>query len=142
MRRREEDLPELENLQVTGTDLPSVQQTIGAKLQQDPSISYIVTLGADYALVAAEARTGANSQAKVATFDLNKDAAQAIKDQKILFAVDQQPYLQGFMSVQMLYLNMSNGNDLGGGKPVLTGPSYVDQSNIDQILEFANNNTR
>ncbi|MDT7630341.1 MAG: simple sugar transport system substrate-binding protein, partial [Pseudonocardiales bacterium] len=29
--------PNTENLQVNGADLPSVQQTIGAKLQQDPS---------------------------------------------------------------------------------------------------------
>jgi simple sugar transport system substrate-binding protein len=134
--------PNVENIQVNGTDLPSVQQTIGAKLQQDPSISWVVTLGADYAIVANQAITEANSKAKVATFDLSKDAAQAIKDGKIIFAVDQQPYLQGFMSVQMLYLNITNGNDLGGGKPVLTGPSYVDSTNIDKILEYANNNTR
>lgn len=134
--------PNVENIQVNGTDLPSVQQTIGAKLQQDPSISWVVTLGADYAIVAGQAITEANSTAKVATFDLSKDAAQAIKDGKIVFAVDQQPYLQGFMAVQMLYLNITNGNDLGGGKPVLTGPSYVDSTNIDKILEYTNNNTR
>jgi simple sugar transport system substrate-binding protein len=131
-----------ENIQVNGTDLPSVQQTIGAKLQQDPSITWVVTLGADYAIVANQAITEANSKAKVATFDLSKDAAQAIKDGKILFAVDQQPYLQGFMAVQMLYLNITNGNDMGGGKAVLTGPSYVDSTNIDKILTYANNNTR
>ena len=134
--------PNTENLQVNGRDLPSVQQTIGAKLQQDPSVSYVVTLGADIALAATQAVTGASSQAKVATFDLNKDVAQAIKDQKIIFSVDQQPYVQGYMAVQALYLNLTNGNDLGGGKPVLTGPSYVDSTNIEKILGFANNNTR
>ncbi|GAA4550018.1 substrate-binding domain-containing protein [Pseudonocardia xishanensis] len=134
--------PNVEILQVNGRDLPSVQQTIGAKLQEDPSIGYVVTLGADYALAAAQSVSSGNSQAKIATFDLNKDTAQAIKDGKVLFAVDQQPYLQGFMSVQMLWLNLTNGNDLGGGKAVLTGPSYVDSANIDKILQFANNNTR
>jgi simple sugar transport system substrate-binding protein len=39
--------PDTENLYVNGTDLPSVQATIGAKLQQDPSISTIVALGDD-----------------------------------------------------------------------------------------------
>ena len=37
---------------------------------------------------------------------------------------------------------MKNGNDIGGGKPVLTGPSFVDATNIDVILPFAKNNTR
>ena len=44
----------VENLNVTGTDLPSVESTIGAKLQQDPSIDYIVTLGAPIALTAVQ----------------------------------------------------------------------------------------
>jgi simple sugar transport system substrate-binding protein len=134
--------PNTENLQVTGTDLPSVQQTIGAKLQQDPSISWIVTLGAPYALAAAQAKTDANSQAKIATFDLNADAANAIKDKKIEFSVDQQPYVQGYMAVTSLFLNLTNGNDLGGGKPTLTGPSFVDSTNIDKIATYAANNTR
>jgi simple sugar transport system substrate-binding protein len=134
--------PNTENLQVTGTDLPSVQQTIGAKLQQDPSINWVVTLGAPYALAALQAKTDAGSQAKIATFDLNADAANAIKDKKIEFSVDQQPYVQGYMAVTSLFLNLTNGNDIGGGKPVLTGPSFVDSTNIDKIATYAANNTR
>ena len=44
----------VENLNVNGTDMPSVQSTITAKLQQDPSIDYIVTLGAPIALTAVQ----------------------------------------------------------------------------------------
>ena len=44
--------PGTENIQVDGTDIPSVTSTIGAKLQQDPSIDYVVALGASYALAA------------------------------------------------------------------------------------------
>ena len=46
------------------------------------------------------------------------------------------------MAVSSLYLNLKNGNDMGGGGPVLTGPSFVDSTNIDTILPFAQNNTR
>jgi simple sugar transport system substrate-binding protein len=134
--------PNTENLQVNGADLPSVQQTIGAKLQQDPSISYIVTLGAPIALAALQAKQGANSQAKVVTFDLNADVAKDIQAGTIEFSIDQQPYVQGYMAVTSLWLNLTNGNDLGGGKPVLTGPSFVDKSNITKIAEYAQNNTR
>jgi simple sugar transport system substrate-binding protein len=134
--------PNTENLQVNGADLPSVQQTIGAKLQQDPSISYIVTLGAPIALAALQAKQGANSQAKVVTFDLNADVAKDIQAGTIEFSIDQQPYVQGYMAVTSLWLNLTNGNDIGGGKPVLTGPSFVDKSNITKIAEYAQHNTR
>ena len=131
-----------ENLQVNGADLPSVQQTIQSKLAEDKSITNIVTLGAPIALAAIQAQASSNNTAKVYTFDLNQDAAQAIKDGKIQFAVDQQPYVQGYMSVTALWMNLTNGNDIGGGKPTLTGPSIVDSTNIDQILPYTKNNRR
>jgi simple sugar transport system substrate-binding protein len=134
--------PNTENLQVNGADLPSVQQTIGAKLSQDPSITHIVTLGAPIAMAAMQAQADSGNTAKLVTFDLNQDAAKAIQDGKIDFSVDQQPYVQGYMAVEGLWFELTNGNDLGGGKPVLTGPSFVDKSNIDQILPYTQNNTR
>ncbi|MGH3587051.1 MAG: substrate-binding domain-containing protein [Pseudonocardia sp.] len=137
-----EGLPATENLNVDGTNLPAVQATIAAKLQEDPSVTHIVALGAPYALAALQARTDAGSQAQVTTFDLNADVAQRIEAGEIAFSVDQQPYVQGWMAVQSLWMNLTNGNDIGGGQPVLTGPSFVDSSNIGQILPYAKNNTR
>jgi simple sugar transport system substrate-binding protein len=131
-----------ENLQVNGADLPSVQQTIQAKLAEDKSITNIVALGAPIATAALQAQQSAGSTARVVTFDMSPDVAQAIKDGKIEFAIDQQPYVQGYQSVTMLWMNITNGNDLGGGGPVLTGPSIVDKTNIDQILPYTKNNRR
>jgi len=131
-----------ENIQVNGADDSSVVSALQAKLSADPSIDYIVTLGAPIALDALKAMDQASSKAKLVTFDLNQEAAQAIKDGKIQFSVDQQPYVQGYLAVTSLYLNKKNGNDIGGGQPVLTGPSFVDSSNIDVILPFTKNNTR
>jgi simple sugar transport system substrate-binding protein len=134
--------PGTENVQVTGTDIPSVTSTIGAKLQQDPSIDYVVTLGAPIALAAQQSIEQSGSKAKLVTFDLNADVAKQIKDGKIEFSVDQQPYLQGYLAVDSLWLYLTNKNDIGGGQPVLTGPSFVDSTNIDAIAEYAANNTR
>ena len=131
-----------ENLQVNGADQPSVQATINAKLVQDPSITHIVTLGAPIASAALAAQTEAGTTAKLITFDLNQDVAQAIQDGKVQFAVDQQPYVQGYMAVTSLWMNLTNGNDMGGGQPVLTGPSLVDSTNIAQILPYTANNRR
>ena len=137
-----EGFPNTEILYVTGTDLPSVQQTIGSKLQQDPSVTHIVTLGAPVAQAAQQARTDTSSQAEIITFDLNADVAAAIESGDIAFSIDQQPYVQGYLAVTSLWLNLTNGNDIGGGQPVLTGPSIVDETNIGPIVEYADNNTR
>jgi simple sugar transport system substrate-binding protein len=134
--------PDTENLFVNGRDLPSVQQTIGAKLQEDPSIKNVVTLGADIALAAQKSKADSGSQASIETFDLNTDVAKAIQSGDIAFTVDQQPYVQGYMAVTSLWLNLTNGNDIGGGGPVLTGPSIVDSRNVDPIVPFTENNTR
>lgn len=136
------EAPATENLQVNGADDNAVKSTLQAKLVQDPSIDYIVTLGAPVALDAVASVAAAGSKAKVVTFDLNKDAAADIKSGAIDFSVDQQPYLQGYLAVDSLWLYLTNGNDIGGGKPVLTGPSIVDSTNIDKILPYAQNNTR
>jgi simple sugar transport system substrate-binding protein len=134
--------PNTEILYVNGSDLPSVQQTIQAKLQEDKTITDVVTLGGDIALAAQKATATAGSHAKIATFDLNAEVAEQIKSGGIAFSVDQQPYVQGYMAVTALWLNLTNGNDIGGGGPVLTGPSIVDQSNIDKIIPYTKNNTR
>lgn len=131
-----------ENIQVNGADDAAVVSTLQAKLAQDKSIDYVVTLGAPIAVDALKALDAAGSKAKVVTFDLNQDVATNIQDGKIEFSIDQQPYVQGYLAVTSLYLNLKNGNDIGGGKPVLTGPSFVDKDNIATIVPFTKNNTR
>jgi len=135
-------VPGTENLQVNGADDGAVVSTLQAKLSQDKSIDYIVTLGAPIAIDALKAMDAAASKAKLITFDLNTEAAQDIQDGKIEFSIDQQPYVQGYLSISSLYLYLKNGNDVGGGKPVLTGPSFVDKTNIATILPFTKKNTR
>ncbi|GAB7109891.1 sugar ABC transporter substrate-binding protein [Streptomyces phaeofaciens JCM 4814] len=130
-------------LYVNGTDMPSVKSTITAKLSQDKSIDEVVTLGAPVALTAVQSVSEAGSKAKIATFDLNKDLVSAIEKGSIQFAVDQQPYLQGYLAVDALWLYKNNGNYMGGGEaPVLTGPAFVDKSNVDAVAAFAAKGTR
>ncbi|MFF6952072.1 sugar ABC transporter substrate-binding protein [Streptomyces iakyrus] len=132
-----------ENLYVNGTDMPSVKSTLTAKLQKDSSIDQVVTLGAPIALTAVQSVKDAGSEAKVATFDLNKDLVGAIQGGSIEFAVDQQPYLQGYLAVDALWLYKTNGNVSGGGTaPVLTGPAFVTKDNVDSVAKFAEKGTR
>jgi simple sugar transport system substrate-binding protein len=130
------------NLQVDNNNLPAAQATIKAKLQADKTIDGVVTLGGQVAAVAVNAIADAGSTAKLATFDLNADVAKGVESGKILFAVDQQPYLQGYLSVQMLTLYKANLNVLGGGQTVLTGPTLVTKDNAGQIEKLAAAGTR
>jgi simple sugar transport system substrate-binding protein len=134
--------PGTENIQVNGADDAAVVSTLQAKLSQDKSIDSVVTLGAPVAIDALKAKDASGSSAKLITFDLSAEAATDIQSGKIEFSIDQQPYVQGFMAVTSLYLYLKNGNDIGGGKAVLTGPSIVDKANIDKIVPYTKNNTR
>lgn len=134
---------ETENLYVDGTDMDAVTATIAARLSQDSSFDEVVTNGAQFALAAVKSAQEADSKARVATFDLNKDLAQAVQDGDVQFAVDQQPYLQGYLAVDSLWLYRTNGNTLGGGEaPVLTGPAFVTKANVASVAELAANGTR
>jgi simple sugar transport system substrate-binding protein len=130
------------NLQVDNNNLPAAQATIKAKLQADKSVDGVVTLGGQVAVVAEQAIADAGSTAKLATFDLNADVAKAVQSGKILFAVDQQPYLQGYLPIVMLTQYKANLNVLGGGQPVLTGPALVTKDNAAQIEKLAAAGTR
>ncbi|MEU3486019.1 substrate-binding domain-containing protein [Streptomyces massasporeus] len=132
-----------DNLYVDGTDPDAVTATIAARLRQDSSIDEVVTNGAQFALSAVEAVRQSGSRAKVATFDLNKDLVEAVRDGDVQFAVDQQPYLQGYLAVDALWLYRTNGNVSGGGTaPVLTGPAFVTRSNVSAVARFAAAGTR
>jgi simple sugar transport system substrate-binding protein len=132
----------VENVNVTGTDMPSVEAAITTRLGQDPSIDHVVTLGAPFALTAVQAVADTASAAKVVTFDTDSAVVDAIEGGTVQWAVDQQPFLQGYLAVDALWLYLQHGTVIGGGQPTLTGPSFVDQSNIDAIAEFARAGTR
>lgn len=133
---------EVVRLQVDINDLQSAQSTIQGKLQSDQSIDSVLALNPSIGTVAVAAVEGAGSDAQVATFDLSDDVIQAIQDGTILFAVDQQQYLQGYLPVQFLKLYKDNLNTVGGGQPVLTGPGFVTKDNAAQVADLAEAGTR
>ena len=135
-------VPGTEILYVDGKDMTAVQSTATAKLQASKDADVIIGLGAPITLTLLKSVTDAGSSAKVASFDLNAELAQKIVDGAVLFTVDQQPWLQGYMSVDALWQNKRGGFKLGGGQSVLTGPSIVDKSNAADVLTFAKQGIR
>lgn len=134
---------ETEMLYVEGTDMDAMTDAVAARLRQDRSIDEVVTLGAQFGLAAVRSVKAAGSDARVASFDLDDDLVEAVRRGAVQFAVDQQPYLQGYLAVDSLWLYRTNGTMSGGGEaPVLTGPAIVTKKNIDSLAEFTANGRR
>ena len=131
-----------EILYVPGTDMAQVSSTVTAKLQATADADAIIGLGAPYTLTILKAVTSAGSKAKVASFDMNSELAQKIVDGEIAFTVDQQPWLQGYGAIDALWQEKRGGIHVGGGLPVLTGPSIIDQAAAPDVLKFAKEGIR
>lgn len=130
------------NLQVDVANIADAQNVIRSKLIADPSIDGVLALNPAVAVAASHAIGKARSQAKLATFDLSPDVLRLIEKGKVLFAVDQQPYLQGYLPVVFLTLHARNSNVVGGGRPVYSGPNFVTRANAAKVEQFASRGTR
>lgn len=133
---------EVETIYVNGMDLTSVESTLQAKLAQDTSIDWVMGLVTPVALTAVDSAQAANSEAQIATFDTNAQLVDAVRDGDIQWAIDQQPYLQGYLAVDAIWLAHRNGSTIGGDRPVYTGPSFVDSANVETIAEAAREGLR
>jgi simple sugar transport system substrate-binding protein len=127
----------MSKLYVKGTDSAAVLSSLTAELTRNTKIDAVITLGAQFALIAIQALNQAHSSAKLYTFDTSAEEISKIKSGQVQWAVDQQPYLQGYESVDALWLWLTNANVIGGGQVVLTGPSFVDASNVNQVAKYA-----
>jgi simple sugar transport system substrate-binding protein len=130
---------------VATTGVKDVKGTVAAiqdKLLSDKSIDGIMTLNAVIGIAARDAVKAVKGKQKIATFDLSTDVLDAITKGDMMFAIDQQQYLQGYLPVVMLYLYKMNLNTVGGGLPVLTGPGIVDKSNAAKVRDLAKKGTR
>ena len=102
-------------------------------------IDGIITLGpggAAPALAALQA-AGVQRSVKLATFDLSPDVLEAVRAKRVLFAVDQQPYLQGYVPVMLLAERARHGLFPAGGELIPTGPKFVTPANAAQVIELS-----
>jgi simple sugar transport system substrate-binding protein len=123
-------------VQVDLKDPTGAQQAIAAAVQADATINGILALGptGSAPTLAAIKQLNLGSKIKLATFDLSKDVLAAIKAGDMLFAIDQQQFLQGYLPVVFLTYDKLYGLVPGGGQPIYTGPGIVDKTNVDLVL--------
>lgn len=133
----------VETVAVDLADPTGAQQRISASLTSDATIDGILTLGPTGAAPALAALTdsGQLGEIALATFDLSPEVLDAIDAGDMLFAIDQQQYLQGYLPVVLLTLYNTNLNTIAN--PVLmTGPGFVTQENAARIKELSAAGTR
>ncbi len=127
---------------------------VGAQIEQamreDPSIDVVLTMNTWLMNAASSAidriRSTETRTRPIlhAVFELNDEVLDAIEDGEVLFAVDQQPYLQGYLPVAYSrltqYSQRTQGDELAdallqwiAGRGVLLGPGFVDQGNVERV---------
>ena len=116
----------------------AVAQAIKGALLKDSAADGAIAISAGDANSAAIAisQAGAADKVKLASFDMDEATLKRIKDGSQLFAIDQQPYLQGYLAVSLLNGLVNFGLDLPT-KPILTGPGIVSAENVDATLTGA-----
>ena len=121
----------------SGTDATEIANRIKAYLSANPKTEAVLALGPMTATPAIKVlkETGQAGHIFFATFDLNPDISAAIKDGTLNFAIDQQPFLQGYLSL----ITLSNYNRYGvvPANSVLSGPGFVTKENIGLVEKLA-----
>ena len=147
-------------LAVNLADPTDAQQRIASALQRDPQLNGVLTLGPSGAAPALAAiRTvrqttaaemsppltpGLHGQRAIhfGTFDLTGDVLQALQKKEMLFAIDQQPYLQGYLGVTLLVKYLETGAMAGGQQIIRTGPGFVTPENAQQVAQMIERGVR
>jgi simple sugar transport system substrate-binding protein len=149
----------------SGQDPTEIQSKVGAYLRNHPNTDAILTLGPTPASATLKTVTQMGLQNKIyfVTFDFSDDIAKGIKDGTIKFAIDQQPYLQGYIPVavlaivkkdhttdpvkirQILEANPKFKARLEtyglqpsyGPKNIRSGPGFITKENLDKVVKYA-----
>ena len=115
---------------------------IKAILEADPDIDGFMGTGPVIAMSGLTAVQDLGRDATVGGFDITPELIDAIEAGDVAFTVDQQQYLQGYLPILLLYLNVTNLNTAGGGLPILTGPGFVDTGNAADVKALVAEGTR
>lgn len=121
----------------SGTDPSEIQNKVSAYLSSNPDTGAVITLGPTSAhpTLAALDSAGLSGEIFFGTFDLSSEIAKGIKDDVISFAIDQQPYLQGYLPVVIL-TNLVRYGVLPGNS-INSGPGFITKDNISLVEKYA-----
>jgi simple sugar transport system substrate-binding protein len=118
---------------------PATPRRIAAAVRSE-GIDAILALNSTGGMLAVKAVHG--MPVKVATFDLGPDVLRAVQRHELLFAVDQQAYLQGYLPIVLLTQRARYGLFPARGDLVPTGPNFVTAQNAGKAIELSKRSIR
>jgi simple sugar transport system substrate-binding protein len=149
----------------SGDDPTQVEAKVSAYLRNHPDTQAVLTLGPSSAHPSMKALTkmGLDKKIYFCTFDLSDEIAKGIKEGRVKFAIDQQPYLQGYIPVAVLAIMVKDKTtDLNkvkdalrnnakfkarlaeyglepqyGPRHISSGPGFVTKDNIAKVEKYA-----
>lgn len=127
----------------TSLDVAENVSKIRAALEADPAIDTVLGTSAPHAgesAVKAVDELGRTGQVHVATFDLSPGMLEAIEQGKADFALDQQQYIYGYLSVTLLKLYNETGIMPIG--LIQSGPNFVTKENASQVVALSQKGIR
>jgi simple sugar transport system substrate-binding protein len=126
-------------LAVNLADPTDAQQRISSGLGDADGVFTLGPTGATPALAALKSDNKLG-QVKLATFDLSPEVLQAVGAGEVLFAIDQQQYLQGYLPI--VFLTQYKKYGVAPTGIVQTGPAFVEKENATQVIDLSKEGIR
>jgi simple sugar transport system substrate-binding protein len=120
------------------SDIPGTKSKVQAAFKSDKKLDSFLGLDPDVTIPCLDVLPKGT---KAGTFDVG-GSIKEIQKGRMLFAIDQQQYLQGYLPVVFAMLYVTNLNTVGNGQPVLTGPGIINKGNAARIAVLAAKGTR
>ena len=120
------------------SDIPGTKAKVQAAFKADKSLDGFLGLDPDVTIPCLDVIPKGT---KAGTFDVG-GSIKEIQKGRMLFAIDQQQYLQGYLPVVFAVLFVTNLNTVGNGQPVLTGPGIINKANAAKVAALAAKGTR
>jgi len=119
-------------------DIPGTKAKVKAAFNADKKLDSFLGLDPDVTIPCLDV---VPKGTKSGTFDVG-GSIKEIRAGRMLFAIDQQQYLQGYLPVVFAVLYQTNLNTVGNGAPVLTGPGIINKANAAKVAALAAKGTR
>ena len=116
------------------TNPTALTNAVAGAIHADPSIDGVFTLGSGPAEGAARAIAKSGSKAMLMTTDLSTNVLKLIQEGKIAAASDQQPWLTGYYSVEILVHYIRTGMHPIGH--IGTAPNWITKDNAAEVLRM------
>lgn len=134
---------DVKTVPIEASDPSETREVVRAFLSSNKGVDGIMALGPLGAIPIVSLLKDIDPQKKIsmATFDFTPEIIDGIMDGHIVFALDQQQYLQGYLPIVLMDLYITNKNT-PAYKKLETGPSIINIENAQDVLALSKKGSR